>query len=77
MSGNQDSRKGEVHNYRNDYKFNFEIKQKANGEWQIGSIKIRSDSEDGLGSLMVNITKDLIELMERDGFKLVKKVGAD
>lgn len=77
MSGNQDSRKGEVHNYRNDYKFNFEIKQKANGEWQIGSIKIRSDSEDGLGNLMVNITKDLIELMERDGFKLVKKVGAD
>ncbi len=77
MSGNQDTRKGEVHNYRNDYKFNFEIKQKANGEWQIGSIKIRSDSEDGLGSLMVNITKDLIELMERDGFKLVKKVGAD
>ena len=77
MSGNQDSHKGEIHNYRNDYKFNFEIKQKANGEWQIGSIKIRSDSEDGLGSLMVNITKDLIELMERDGFKLVKKVGAD
>jgi len=76
MSGNQDSHKGEIHNYRNDYKFNFEIKQKANGEWQIGSIKIRSDSEYGLGSLMVNITKDLIELMENDGFKLVKKVGA-
>jgi len=69
--------RGEVHNYRNDYKFNYEIKQKANAEWQIGSIKIRSDSSDGLSSLLVNITKDLLELMEQEGFKLVKKVGAD
>ncbi len=69
--------RGEVHNYRNDYKFNFEIKQKANAEWQIGSIKIRSDNSDGLSSLLVNITKDLLELMEKEGFKLVKKVGAD
>ncbi len=69
--------RGEIHNYRNDYKFNYEIKQKANAEWQIGSIKIRSDNSDGLGSLLVNITKDLLELMELEGFKLVKKVGAD
>ncbi len=74
MSG--ESRKGEIHNYRNDYKFNFEIKQKANAEWQIGSIKIRSDNEDGLSSLLVNMTKDLLELMEKEGFTLVKKVGA-
>ena len=69
--------RGEIHNYRNDYKFNYEIKQKANSEWQIGSIKIRSDNSDGLSSLLVNITKDLLELMEKEGFKLVKKVGAD
>ena len=33
MSGNN-SQRGEIHNYRNDYKFNYEIKQKANGEEQ-------------------------------------------
>ncbi len=75
MSG--ESSKGEIHNYRNDYKFNYEIKQKANAEWQVGSIKIRSDNSDGLSSLLVNITKDLLDLMEQEGFKLVKKVGAD
>jgi len=77
MSGNQDSQKGEIHNYKNDYKFNYEIKQKANGEWQIGSIKIRSNYSDDLGNLLVNIAKDLIDLMENKGFKMVKKVGAD
>ncbi len=77
MSGSQDSQKGEIHNYRNDYKFNYEIKQKANGEWQIGSIKIRSDYSDDLGSLLVNIVKDLTELMKDEGFKMVEKVGAD
>lgn len=77
MSGNQDSHKGEIHNYRNDYKFNYEIKQKANGEYQIGSIKIRSDSSDGLSQLLVNITKDLTDLMKDSGFKMVEKVGAD
>ena len=77
MSGAQDSQKGEIHNYRNDYKFNYEIKQKANGEFQIGSIKIRSDYSEDLGSLLVNITKDLIELMKDKGFKVVEKVGAD
>lgn len=77
MSGVQDSQKGEIHNYRNDYKFNYEIKQKANGEFQIGSIKIRSDYSEDLGSLLVNITKDLIELMKEKGFKVVEKVGAD
>lgn len=77
MSGEDKPQRGEIHNYRNDYKFNYEIKQKANAEWQIGSIKIRSDNSDGLSSLLVNITKDLLELMEKEGFKLVKKVGAD
>ena len=77
MSGNQDSQKGEIHNYRNDYKFNYEIKQKANGEWQIGSIKIRSDFNTDLGGLLVDIVKELTELMELKGFKMVKKVGAD
>ncbi len=74
MSG--ESQKGEIHNYRNDYKFNYEIKQKANGEWQIGSIKIRSDNDQGLSSLLVNITKDLIDAMKEQGFKMVEKVGA-
>ncbi len=76
MSDEKPSR-GEIHNYRNDYKFNYEIKQKANGEFQIGSIKIRSDYSEDLGSLLVNITKDLIELMKDKGFKVVEKVGAD
>jgi len=69
--------RGEIHNYRNEYKYNFEIKQKANGEFQIGSIKIRSDSSDGLSQLLVNITKDLTNLMKEEGFKMVEKVGAD
>ncbi len=77
MSGSQDSQKGEIHNYRNDYRFNYEIKQKANGEWQIGSIKIRSDYSSDLGSLLVNIVKDLTKLMKDEGFKMVEKVGAD
>ncbi len=72
-----DSQRGEIHNYRNDYKFNYEIKQKANGEWQIGSIKIRSDNDQGLSTLLVNITKDLIDAMKDKGFKVVQKVGAD
>lgn len=71
------SQRGEIHNYRNDYKFNYEIKQKANGEWQIGSIKIRSDNDQGLSTLLVNITKDLIDAMKDKGFKVVQKVGAD
>lgn len=71
------TQRGEIHNYRNDYKFNYEIKQKANGEWQIGSIKIRSDNDDGLSTLLVNITKDLIDAMHNKGFKVVEKVGAD
>ena len=71
------TQRGEIHNYRNDYKFNYEIKQKANGEWQIGSIKIRSDNDDGLSTLLVNITKDLIDAMKNKGFKVVEKVGAD
>jgi len=75
MSG--EIKKGEVHNYRNEYKFNFEIKQKANGEWQIGSIKIRSDNEEGLNNLLVHLTKELLEHMEEEGLKLVKRVGAD
>lgn len=75
MSG--EIKKGEVHNYRNEYKFNFEIKQKANGEWQIGSIKIRSDNEEGLNNLLVHLTKNLLEHMEEEGLKLVKRVGAD
>ena len=40
-----ETQKGEIHNYKNDYKFTYELKQKANGEWQIGG-KIRSDNED-------------------------------
>jgi len=76
MSGNG-SQRGEIHNYRNDYKFNYEIKQKANGEFQIGSIKIRSDNDDGLSTLLVNITKDLIDAMKDKGFKMVERVGAD
>ena len=76
MSGG-DTQRGEIHNYRNDYKFNYEIKQKANGEFQIGSIKIRSDNDDGLSTLLVNITKDLIDAMKSKGFKMVEKVGAD
>jgi len=75
MSGQ--TQRGEIHNYRNDYKFNYEIKQKANGEWQIGSIKIRSDNDEGLSTLLVNITKDLIDAMKDNGFKMVEKVGAD
>ncbi len=75
MSGQ--TQRGEIHNYRNDYKFNYEIKQKANGEWQIGSIKIRSDNDDGLSTLLVNITKDLIDAMKDKGFKMVERVGAD
>jgi len=72
-----ETQRGEIHNYRNEYKYNFEIKQKANGEFQIGSIKIRSDNSDGLAQLLVNITKDLTELMKTSGFKMVEKVGAD
>ena len=77
MSGEEKPQRGEIHNYRNDYKFNYEIKQKANGEWQIGSIKIRSDNDQGLSGLLVNITKDLIDAMKDNGFKMVEKVGAD
>jgi len=73
----KETQRGEIHNYRNDYKFNYEIKQKANGEFQIGSIKIRSDNDDGLSTLLVNITKDLIDAMKSKGFKMVEKVGAD
>ena len=60
-----ESQKGEIHNYKNDYKFTYELKQKANGEWQIGG-KIRSDNEDGLK-----------EIGKSRGFKFIKPVGAD
>ncbi len=76
MSGEKPQR-GEIQNYRNDYKYNYEIKQKANGEWQIGSIKVRSDNADGLSTLLVNITKDLLNLMKESGLPPVEKVGAN
>ena len=41
-----ETQRGEVHNYRNDYKFTFDLKQKANGEYKM-EVKIRSDNEDG------------------------------
>ena len=53
-----ESQKGEIHNYKNDYKFTYELKQKANGEWQIGG-KIRSDNEDGLADLFITLLQDL------------------
>ena len=47
MGFDEKTQRGEIHNYKNDYKFTYELKQKANGEWQVGG-KIRSDNEDGL-----------------------------
>ena len=67
---------GEVHNYRNDYKFTFELHQRANGEFQMGG-KIRSDNEDGLSNLFINLMTDLRDLANNKGFPIVKKVGAD
>ena len=68
--------RGEIHNYKNDYKFTYELKQKANGEWQVGG-KIRSDNEDGLADLFITLLSDLKTIAGSRGFKIVKPVGAD
>ncbi len=69
--------KGEIHNYKNEYKFNYELGQKANGEYQIKSVKIRSDIEDQLSGLMANKVKEIEKAMEDKGFKMVKPVGSN
>ena len=71
-----ETQKGEIHNYKNDYKFTYELKQKANGEWQIGG-KIRSDNEDGLADLFITLLQDLKEIGKSRGFKFIKPVGED
>jgi len=76
MGFDDKSQKGEIHNYKNDYKFTYELKQKANGEWQVGG-KIRSDNEDGLADLFITLLSDLKSIAKNRGFKIVKPVGAD
>jgi len=68
--------KGEVHNYKNDYKFTFDLHQKANGEFQMGC-KIRSDFDDNLTGLMMRLMTELRESANEKGFRIVKHVGAD
>ena len=75
MSGNFG--KGEIHNYKNEYKFNYELGQKANGEYQIKSVKIRSDIDDQLSGLLATKIKEIEGAMEDKGFKMVKPVGTD
>ena len=76
MGFDEKSQKGEIHNYKNDYKFTYELKQKANGEWQVGG-KIRSDNEDGLADLFITLLSDLKTIAKNRGFKIDKPVGAD
>jgi hypothetical protein len=76
MGFDEKSQKGEIHNYKNEYKFTYELKQKANGEWQVGG-KIRSDNEDGLADLFITLLSDLKTIAKNRGFKIVKPVGAD
>jgi len=68
--------KGEIHNYKNEYKWNFELGQKANGEFQIKSIKIRSDIDDQLAGTLALKVKEVEDAMEEKGYKMVKPVGA-
>jgi len=77
MSGDRGFAKGEIHNYKNEYKFNYELGQKANGEYQIKSVKIRSDIEDQLSGLLANKVKEIEKAMEDKGFKMVKPVGSN
>ena len=76
MGFDEKSQKGEIHNYKNDYKFTYELKQKANGEWQVGG-KIRSDNEDALADLFITLLSVLKSIAKNRGFKIVKPVGAD
>ena len=76
MGFDEKTQRGEIHNYKNDYKFTYELKQKANGEWQVGG-KIRSDNEDGLADLFITLLSDLKSIAKNRGFKIVKPVGAD
>lgn len=69
--------KGEIHNYKNEYKWNFELGQKANGEFQIKSIKIRSDIDDQLASTLALKVKEVEDAMIDKGYKMVKPVGTD
>ncbi len=77
MSDPKQTVKGEVHNYRNDYKYNYEAGQKANGEWQIKSIKIRSDENALLHQTLAQIASDIGDAMKEKGHKMVKPVGGD
>ena len=67
---------GAIHNYRNDYKYTFEMKQKANGEWQLGG-KIRSDHEELVLPLFESLMTDFKKMCKAKGFPVVKKVGSD
>lgn len=77
MSEQKPTTKGEVHNYRNEYKFTYEVGQKANAEWQIKSIKIRSDENALLHETLAKIASDIEDAMKEKGHKMVKPVGGD
>lgn len=70
------SESGGYHDHVNEYKFTFELKQKANGEYQT-LIKVRGNEGSALVDVAVKCLDDLNSVMTTKGYKLVKPVGAD
>ena len=72
----QERFKGEVHNFRNDYRFKYELHQKANGEYQI-DVRVQSDNDENLASILVAKVVEIKGFMKANKLKPVEKEGAD
>ena len=68
MSGSEGQKVGgEIHNYRNDYKFKFGGHMNASGKWQL-EFAIRSDDEDQIVELTIAKLQAFHDGMKDKGF---------
>ena len=63
------------HNFKNEWKYNIEMKMNASGELYIGSLKIRSDDDFGIVAMTYKLLRDLIAMGKEDGFRMAKGLG--
>ena len=70
------SESGGYHDNINEYRFTFELKQKANGEFQT-LVKVRGNEGSALVEVAVKCLDDLNAVMKSKGYKTIKSVSVD
>ena len=57
---------GEIHNFRNEYKYKFGAHQNASGRWQL-EFKIQSDFRELIVGEIRSLVKDFRNMMKEEG----------